>query len=163
MVARGVILGRRQLSDVNPERRKELKRQYRNPPTKLYGKLRIIRVLCLLLALVCAYFATPLSPLGGDYGIVFAVIGNILIIGAIVLDATKMRSLREEYIEEVLNSKTKESRKAQKAARAEERAKAKQKVGIEDMLADESLSYWDRLKLSARLSAQAAQESPREK
>ena len=163
MVARGVILGRRQLSDVNPERRKELKRQYRNPPTKLYGKLRIIRVLCLLLALVCAYFATPLSPLGGDYGIVFAVIGNILIIGAIVLDATKMRSLREEYIEEVLNSTTKESRKAQKAARAEERAKAKHKVGIEDMLADESLSYWDRLKLSARLSAQAAQESPREK
>ena len=156
-------MGRRQLSDVNPERRKELKRQYRNPPTKLYGKLRIIRVLCLLLALVCAYFATPLSPLGGDYGIVFAVIGNILIIGAIVLDATKMRSLREEYIEEVLNSKTKESRKAQKAARAEERAKAKHKVGIEDMLADESLSYWDRLKLSARLSAQAAQESPREK
>ena len=158
-------MGRRQLSDVNPERRKELKRQYRNPPTKLYGKLRIIRVLCLLLALVCAYFATPLSPLGGDYGIVFAVIGNILIIGAIVLDATKMRSLREEYIEEVLNSKTKESRKAQKAARAEERAKARQvqDASVEDMLADESLSYWDRLKLSARLSAQAAQESPREK
>ncbi|MDD7689351.1 MAG: hypothetical protein PUI93_00370 [Ellagibacter isourolithinifaciens] len=95
----------------------------------------------------------------------FAVIGNILIIGAIVLDATKMRSLREEYIEEVLNSKTKESRKAQKAARAEERAKARQvqDASVEDMLADESLSYWDRLKLSARLSAQAAQESPREK
>lgn len=156
-------MGRKRLSDMNPERRKELKRQYRNPPTAPYRTLRVVRVACLLAALLCAYFATPLSPFGEDHGIVFAVIGNILIIGAIVLDATKMRSLREEYIEEVLNSKTKESRKAQKAARAEERAKAKQKVGIEDMLADESLSYWDRLKLSARLSAQAAQESPREK
>ena len=127
--------------------------------------MRIVRVACLLVALLCAYLATPLSPLGEDYGIVFAVIGNILIIGAIVLDATKMRSLREEYIEDVLNSKTKENRKAQKAARAEERTKAKQNqnTSVEDMLADESLSYWDRLKLSARLSAQAAQESPREK
>ena len=156
-------MGRKRLSDMNPERRKELKRQYRNPPTAPDRTVRVVRVACLLAALLCAYFATPLSPFGEDHGIVFAVIGNILIIGAIVLDATKMRSLREEYIEEVLNSKTKESRKAQKAARAEERAKAKQKVGIEDMLADESLSYWDRLKLSARLSAQAAQESPREK
>ena len=158
-------MGRKRLSDMNPERRKELKRQYRKPPTAAYRTLRVVRVACLLAALLCAYFATPLSPLGEDHGIVFAVIGNVLIIGAIVLDATKMRSLREEYIEEVLNSKTKESRKAQKAARAEERAKARQDrdASVEDMLADESLSYWDRLRLSARLSAQAAQESPREK
>ena len=158
-------MSRKRLSDMNPERRKELKRQYRNPPTTLYRTLRVVRVACLLVALLCAYFATPLSPLGKDYDIVFAVIGNILIIGAIVLDATKMRSLREEYIEDVLNSKTKENRKAQKAARAEERVKAKQNqsTSVEDMLSDESLSYWDRLKLSARLSAQAAQESPREK
>ena len=158
-------MSRKRLSDMNPERRKELKRQYRNPPTTLYRTLRVVRVACLLVALLCVYFATPLSPFGEDYGIVFAVIGNILIIGAIVLDATKMRSLREEYIEDVLNSKTKENRKAQKAARAEERTKAKQNqnTGVEDMLSDESLSYWDRLKLSARLSAQAAQESPREK
>ena len=158
-------MSRKRLSDMNPERRKELKRQYRNPPTTLYRTLRVVRVACLLVALLCAYFATPLSPLGKDYDIVFAVIGNILIIGAIVLVATKMRSLREEYIEDVLNSKTKENRKAQKAARAEERVKAKQNqsTSVEDMLSDESLSYWDRLKLSARLSAQAAQESPREK
>ena len=158
-------MSRKRLSDVNPERRKELKRQYRNPPTTLYRTLRIVRVACLLVALLCAYLATPLSPFGENYGIVFAVIGNILIIGAIVLDATKMRSLREEYIEDMLNSKTKENRKAQKAARAEERVKAKQNqsTSVEDMFSDESLSYWDRLKLSARLSAQAAQESPREK
>ena len=83
------------MSDMNPERRKELKRQYRNPPTAPYRTLRVVRVACLLAALLCAYFATPLSPFGEDHGIVFAVIGNILIIGAIVLDATKMRSLRE--------------------------------------------------------------------
>lgn len=93
---------------------------------------------------------------------VFVVAGNLLVVAAIVLDATKMRSLREEYIDSVLNSKSKENRKAEKALRAERIAK-KKGPSIEDMLNDDSLGYWEKVKLRARLSAQAAQESPREK
>lgn len=154
-------MSRKMLSDLSSERRKELKKKYRNPPTRQYRMLRVVRVACLLLALICAFLAAPLSPFGERYSMVFVVIGNILVVIAIVLDVTKMRFLREEYIEGVLNSKTKENRRAEKAARLRERSR--QELGIEEMLNDESLSYWERLKLSARLSAQAAQESPREK
>lgn len=153
----------KQLSDMPTQRQKELKRQYRNPPTRLYQILRVVRISCLLAALVCAYFASPLSSVPEEYRLIFVVIGNVLVVGAIVLDATKMRTLREEYIEEVLNSNSKENRKAQKAARAEKRTKTQQEVSLEDKLADNSLSYWDRLKISAQLSAQEARKNPREK
>ena len=153
----------KQLSDMPTQRQKELKRQYRNPPTRLYQILRVVRISCLLAALVCAYFASPLSFVSEAYRLIFVVIGNVLVVGAIVLDATKMRTLREEYIEEVLNSNSKENRKAQKAARAGKRTKTQQEVSLEDKLADKSLSYWDRLKISAQLSAQEARKNPREK
>ncbi len=153
-----------QLTDVDPVKKRELKRKYRNPPTSTYRLLRIVRIGCLLLALVCACFAMPFSPFGESFSMVFVIAGNILVVAAIVIDATKMRTLREEYINEILNRNSKENRRAQKAARKEEREKKEQKgPSIEEMLNDDSLGYWEKVKLRARLSAQAAQESPRVK
>ena len=87
----------------------------------------------------------------------------MLVLAAILLDVFKMRSMREEYIDENLNKNRKEATRAQKAYKQRLKEEAAAKVSLEEQLMnDEELSYWEKLKLRAKLSAQEAQKDPRE-
>ena len=97
-------MARKHYSEMTPERKKELRKQYRNPPTREYQQMRVLRVALLCLALLCAFAASPISFVPEAYRFAFVVIGNLLVLAAILLDVFKMRSMREEYIDENLNN-----------------------------------------------------------
>ncbi|MDD6785542.1 MAG: hypothetical protein PUD81_04735 [Eggerthellales bacterium] len=156
-------MARKHYSEMTPERKKELRKQYRNPPTREYQQMRVLRVALLCLALLCAFAASPISFVPEAYRFAFVVIGNLLVLAAILLDVFKMRSMREEYIDENLNKNRKEATRAQKAYKQRLKEEAAAKVSLEEQLMnDEELSYWEKLKLRAKLSAQEAQKDPRE-
>ena len=45
-------MARKHYSEMTPERNKELRKQYRNPPTREYQQMRVLRVALLCLALL---------------------------------------------------------------------------------------------------------------
>lgn len=154
-------MARKQFSELSPERQKELKKAYRNPPTREYTQLRVLYAGLLCLALLCAVAAMPFSFVPEDFRIVFVVVGNVLVFAAILLYAFKMRTVREGYINTVLNENRKENTRAKKAYKQRLREEAANKVSLEEQLENEDLSYWEKLKLRAQLSAQEAQKDPR--
>ena len=155
-------MSRKRFEDLSAARQKELKKQYRNPPTPQYRCLHALWFVLLGAALVCAFFASPISPLDSKYSLIFVGAGNILVVVAIILETMKLRVMRIAYIEDVINSNSKEHRREEKRARAAAK-EARELVAptLEEQLDDPSVSFSEKLLSRARLSAQAAQVDPR--
>ena len=106
----------------------DLDRQYYNPPTPQYKRLRKIWWGLLIGAIVLtalSFFGRSFLPEMGTYialGLAYA-----CIIGALYVDFSKIRKVRRAYQEEMASKKTKEMRAAEKKQKAAERA-AKQEA-----------------------------------
>lgn len=155
-------MSRKRFEDLSAACQKELKRQYRNPPTSQYRRLHALWYALLGVALVCAVLASPLSPFDSAYSLVFVGAGNILVVVAIILEIMKLRVMRIAYIEDVINSNSKQQRREEKRARAAAKEEHEFTVPtLEEQLDDPSTSFSEKLLIRARLSAQAAQVDPR--
>ena len=93
-----------------------------------YKKLRKLWWGCLLAASILIVF----SILGAQHEVLgflsipSIVLGYVFVIGAFYIDFGKIRKLRREYTQNVVQGKSKEARAKQKAARAEARAQKKE-------------------------------------
>ena len=106
----------------------EIDRQYYNPPTPEYKRLRKIWWGLLIGAIVMtamSWFGRTFLPEVGTY--VVLGLAYVCIIGALYVDFSKIRKVRRAYQEEMMSKKTKEMRAAEKQQKAAQRA-AKQKV-----------------------------------
>ena len=106
----------------------EIDRQYYNPPTPEYKRLRKIWWGLLIGAIVMtamSWFGRAFLPEVGTY--VVLGLAYVCIIGALYVDFSKIRKVRRAYQEEMMSKKTKEMRAAEKQQKAAQRA-AKQKV-----------------------------------
>ena len=106
----------------------QIDRQYYNPPTPQYKRLRKIwwGLLIGAIALTAlSWVGRSFLPEVGTYislGLAYA-----CIIGALYVDFSKIRKVRRAYQEEMMSKKSKEMRAAEKQQKAAQRA-AKQKV-----------------------------------
>lgn len=151
-------MSRKRFEDLSATRQKELKKQHRNPPTPQYRRLHALWYVLLGIALVRALFASPLSSFGSEYSLVFVGAGNILVVVAIILETMKLRVMRIAYIEDVINSNSKQQRREEKRARAAAKETCEFVAPtLEEQLDDPSVSFSEKLLIRARLSAQAAQ------
>ena len=103
-------------------------KQYYNPPTPEYKRLRKIWWGLLIGAIVMtamSWFGRAFLPEVGTY--VVLGLAYVCIIGALYVDFSKIRKVRRAYQEEMMSKKTKEMRAAEKQQKAAQRA-AKQKV-----------------------------------
>lgn len=106
----------------------QIDRQYYNPPTAEYKRLRKLWWGLLIGAIVM----TALSWVGRSFlpevaTYVALGIAYVCIIGALYVDFSKIRKVRRAYQEEMMSKKTKEMRAAEKQQKAAQRA-AKQQV-----------------------------------
>ncbi len=101
----------------------DLDRQYYNPPTPEYKRLRKIWWALLIAAIVLtgfSFFGRSFLPEVGTYislGLAYA-----CIIGALYVDFSKIRKVRRAYQEEMMAHKSKEMRALEKQQKAAERA-----------------------------------------
>ena len=105
----------------------EIDRQYYNPPTAEYKRLRKIWWGLLIGAIVM----TALSWVGRSFlpeAATYVVLGlaYVCIIGALYVDFSKIRKVRRAYQEEMMAKKTKEMRAAEKQQKAAQRAAKQQ-------------------------------------
>ena len=105
----------------------EIDRQYYNPPTPEYKRLRKIWWGLLIGAIVM----TALSWVGRSFlpeAATYVVLGlaYVCIIGALYVDFSKIRKVRRAYQEEMMAKKTKEMRAAEKQQKAAQRAAKQQ-------------------------------------
>lgn len=105
-------------------RKRELRAKYYNPDTPEYHRWRAIWIGCLVGSfsfLALGWFGTSFMPTVATYislGVAYA-----LIFGAIYVDMAKLRKIRNAYAAEMEGKgKSKEERKAEKQAKAAERA-----------------------------------------
>ena len=101
----------------------EIDRQYYNPPTAEYKRLRKIWWGLLIGAIVM----TALSWVGRSFlpeAATYVVLGlaYVCIIGALYVDFSKIRKVRRAYQEEMMAKKSKEMRAAEKQQKAAQRA-----------------------------------------
>ncbi|WP_303252056.1 hypothetical protein [uncultured Senegalimassilia sp.] len=102
-------------------------RQFYNPPTAEYKRLRKIWWVCLIAAIVL----TCLSFAGNSFGMpavatyVTLALAYVAIIAALYIDFAKCRKARQKYADEVLSHPSKEQRAAEKKAKADQRAAEK--------------------------------------
>ncbi|WP_239442834.1 hypothetical protein [Gordonibacter sp. An230] len=105
----------------------EIDRQYYNPPTAEYKRLRKIWWGLLIGAIamtVLTWLGRSFLPEAGTYvtlGLAYA-----CIIGALYVEFSKIRKVRRAYQEEMMGKKTKEMRAAEKQLKAAERAAKKE-------------------------------------
>ena len=106
----------------------ERDRQFYNPPTPEYKRLRKIWWVCLILAIVLTITSFAGNGLGMPAPIMYVTLGlaYVFIIAALYIDMGKCRKLRQKYADEVLSHPTKEMRAAEKKAKAQQRAAEKQ-------------------------------------
>lgn len=133
----------------------------KNPPTREYRMWNLVWIGLLLLALgvgLCTFFYRAYIPDGVFIAVI--VIANLLIAAAIVIDAVKLRRLREEYQKGGAGTaaKSKEARAEQKRLHALEVERRKEREGEpSDEPADESsMTFRERVAYRARKSAQSA-------
>ena len=109
-------------------KQQERDRQFYNPPTAEYKRLRKIWWACLISAIVltCVSFAGNSFGLPAPVTYVTLALAYVAIIAALYVDFSKCRKARQKYADEVLNHPSKEQRKAEKQAKAEQRAAEKQ-------------------------------------
>ena len=108
-------------------KQQQVDRQYYNPPTAEYKKLRKIWWGLLIGAIVL----TALSWLGRSFlpevGTYISLgLAYVCIIGALYVDFSKIRKVRRAYQEEMMSKKTKEVRAVEKQQKAAERAAKQQ-------------------------------------
>lgn len=113
------------------ERRKEqaLRSKYYNPDTPEYKKWRKVWWGMLAGAIACTALSFFASGTDGMTGVtyVFIVLSYVLLIGAIVLDFTHIRKLRNEYQDRMIaEEKSKKNSAKRKEAAAEARRSAKE-------------------------------------
>lgn len=101
----------------------EIDRQYYNPPTAEYKRLRKLWWGLLIGAIVM----TALSWVGRSFlpeAATYVALGvaYVCIIGALYVDFSKIRKVRRAYQEEMMSKKTKEMRAAEKQQKAAQRA-----------------------------------------
>ena len=105
----------------------EIDRQYYNPPTAEYKRLRKVWWGLLIGAIVLtalSWVGRSFLPEAGTYvslGLAYA-----CIIGALYVDFSKIRKVRRAYQDEMMSKKTKEMRAAEKQQKAAERAAKKE-------------------------------------
>lgn len=107
----------------------EIDRQYYNPPTPQYKRLRKIWWGLLIGAIVM----TALSWVGRSFlpeAATYVVLGlaYVCIIGALYVDFSKIRKVRRAYQEEMMAKKSKEMRAAEKQQKAAQRAAKQQEA-----------------------------------
>ncbi len=107
----------------------EIDRQYYNPPTPEYKRLRKIWWGLLIGAIVM----TALSWVGRSFlpeAATYVVLGlaYVCIIGALYVDFSKIRKVRRAYQEEMMAKKSKEMRAAEKQQKAAQRAAKQQEA-----------------------------------
>lgn len=101
----------------------ELDRQYYNPPTPEYKRLRKIWWGLLIAAIAMtalSFFGRSFLPEAATY--VVLGLAYVCIIGALYVDFSKIRKVRRAYQEEMMGKKTKEVRAAEKQQKAAQRA-----------------------------------------
>ena len=103
-------------------------RQFYNPPTAEYKRLRKIWWVCLILAIILTVVSFAGNNLGMPAPIMYVTLAlaYVFIIAALYIDMGKCRKARQKYADEVLNHPTKEMRAAEKKAKAQQRAAEKQ-------------------------------------
>ena len=105
----------------------EIDRQYYNPPTAEYKRLRKVWWGLLIGAIVLtalSWVGRSFLPEAGTYvslGLAYA-----CIIGALYVDFSKIRKVRRAYQDEMMSKKSKEMRAAEKQQKAAERAAKKE-------------------------------------
>ena len=106
----------------------ERDRQFYNPPTAEYKRLRKIWWVCLILAIILTVVSFAGNNLGMPAPIMYVTLAlaYVFIIAALYIDMGKCRKARQKYADEVLNHPTKEMRAAEKKAKAQQRAAEKQ-------------------------------------
>lgn len=105
------------------QKQSEQERQFYNPPTERYKKLRRIWWVLLGAAIVLTIFSfvgRQWFPEVATY--VTLGLAYVCIIGALYVDFSKCRKERQRYAAEIASHKTKEQRATEKRLRAEERA-----------------------------------------
>ena len=105
----------------------ERDRQFYNPPTAEYKRLRKIWWVCLILAIILTVVSFAGNNLGMPAPIMYVTLAlaYVFIIAALYIDMGKCRKARQKYADEVLNHPTKEMRAAEKKAKAQQRAAEK--------------------------------------
>ena len=104
----------------------ERDRQFYNPPTAEYKRLRKIWWVCLILSLTVVSFAGNNLGMPAPIMYVTLALAYVFIIAALYIDMGKCRKARQKYADEVLNHPTKEMRAAEKQQKAAQRAAKQQ-------------------------------------
>ena len=115
----------------------ERDRQFYNPPTEEYRRLRRIWWIFLVLAIVLTCFSFAGNTLGVPQPVTYVTLAlaYVFIILALYVDFAKCRKARKKYAEEMMKHPTKEQRAAEKKAKAEAAAAEKKKKSDEEIAA----------------------------
>ncbi len=110
-------------------------RQFYNPPTEEYKRLRRIWWIMLVAAIVLTCFSFAGNSFGLPQPVTYVTLAlaYVFIIGALYVDFAKCRKARQKYAEEVMKHPTKEMRAAEKKAKAEKLAAEKRVKSPEEV------------------------------
>lgn len=104
------------------DKQTQVNRQYYNPPTAEYKRLRKLWWVLLVAAIVLtalSWLGRGVLPEAGTY--IALGLAYVCIIGALYVDFSKIRKVRRAYQEEMMSKKTKEMRAAEKQVKAAQR------------------------------------------
>ena len=102
------------------EKQREMERKYYNVPTAEYRQMRIIWWVCIGLAVVSTIGSwLVITNVGSEGGIALLVLAYVFIAAAIYIDVAKIKRIRKQYVESMMDTKaqSKQRRAEQKAAR----------------------------------------------
>ena len=109
-------------------KRTEIDRKYYNPPTPEYKKWKKAWWICLISGIVLIAGSTLIRfqfPQFETVSYIMLGLAYVVVIGALVLDFTKIRKIRRAYQEKMASQKSKEDRAAEKERKAAELAAKK--------------------------------------